>query len=414
MNEEAYTAYESANIRTNALNGAAQAVSLNLVNPFIGIDMVRLGATNFELSLVTALPPLAATLSTLAGARLVARQKSAHRAAALLYGVGRLFALGFLVANLFPGSRWAPLCMVILIGLMNVPIAVANLTWQALITALFTPPARNRAVTLRSVATSAAGILTLIVSGLVVGRSPGVSGYRWLFGLALAAGAVEVFWFLRLKGDPPVQTAPPHFLSAARRIWANREFRFYTLASIPFYFGWLMPQPLFIRYQVSYAHATTGWIAAFAATNALLAAVASPVWGRLGRKISVRFALPLATALISSVPMIYAFNLGLHGILLSNVAGGLFGAGVNMFLLLRLMEVAPPSDRIFAIGMANTLIGLASVVGPLVGVLLVRWIPIPIIFWIPTGLRFIGALSFLATVRWTLGTPTPTPATLSR
>lgn len=412
MDENAYTEYESANIRTNALNGAAQAVSLNLVNPFIGIDMVRLGASNFELSLVTALPPLAATLSTLIGARLVARQRSAHRAGAFLYGVGRLFALGFLVVNLFPGSRWAPLCMVVLIGLMNVPIAVANLTWQALITALFTPLARNRAVTLRSVTTSAAGIVTLIVAGLLVGPKPGVSGYRWLFGAALVAGAVEVFWFLRLKGDPPVQTAPPHFLAAARRIWASREFRLYTLASIPFYFGWQMPQPLFIRYQITYAHATTGWIAAFAATNAFLAAIASPLWGRIGRRISPRFALPLATALLSTVPMIYAFNLGLHGLLLSNIAGGLFGAGVNMFLLLRLMEVAPPSDRIFAIGMANTLIGLASVVGPLVGVLLVHWIPIPAVFWIPTALRFIGALCFLATVRWTVRASTP--ATLGR
>jgi MFS family permease len=196
-------------------------------------------------------------------------------------------------------------------------------------------------------------------------------------------------------------------MSAARRVWASRDFRRYTLASIPFYFGWQMPQPLFVRYQVSYAHATTTWIAGFAATNALLAAVASPVWGRIGRRFSPRLALPLATGLLSAVPMIYAFNLGLHGILLSNIAGGLFGAGVNMFLLLRLMEVAPPQDRIFAIGMANTLISVASVVGPLVGVLLMHWIPIPTIFWIPTGLRLLGALSFLVTVRWTVSTSTP-------
>ncbi len=397
--DEPYRVHEAENLRTNTFNGAAQAIALNLVNPFLGIDLVRLGATNFELSLVIALPPLAVTLSTLLGAQWVARVKSPHRTAAMLFAIARLFPLGLLLINLMPPSPWQPVLMVILIGAMNVPIAVANLTWQAIISALFRPATRTHAVTLRTVATSGLGIITLLGAALIVGQARHVGAYAWIFGAAFMAGMIEVWWFLRLKGDPPVQTAPPNFFGAARRVWAYRDFRRYTLASIPFYFGWQMAQPLFIRYQVSDAHATNAWIAVFAATNALCAALMSPLWGKFGHRVGARYALPLATSLLSMVPAIYALNLGLHGIFISNIVGGMFGAGVNMFLLLRLMEVAPASDRIFAIGMANTLIGTASVVGPLLSVVLVRYIPIPEVFWIPTGLRFAGAIAFFATVR---------------
>ncbi|MCL4520690.1 MAG: MFS transporter [Firmicutes bacterium] len=393
-----YADQESANIRTNTFNGGAQAIALNLVNPFLGIDLVRLGANNFELSLVIALPPLAVITSTLLGAHWIARVKSPHRTAALLYAIARIFPLGLLVVNLLSPSPWQPVLMVILIGAMNIPIAVANLTWQAIISALFRPQSRNRAVTLRTVATSALGIVTLLGAALIVGQSPGVSGYPWIFGAAFLAGMVEVWWFLRLRGDPPVQTAPPHLLQAARRVWALRDFRRYTLASIPFYFGWQMAQPLFVRYQVSDAHATNAWIAIFSATNALCSTAMSPLWGRFGHRVGPRYALPLATSLLSLVPVVYALNLGLHGILLSNIVGGAFGAGVNMFLLLRLMEVAPEHDRIFAIGMANTLIATASVLGPFVSVVLVHYVPIPAIFWIPAGLRLVGAIAFFATV----------------
>ncbi len=399
MNDNLYSEHEPANTRINALNGAAQAIALNLVNPFLGIDLIRLGSNNFELSLLTALPPLAVTVTTLLGARLVARTPSAHRAAAKLFFLARTFPLAFLIVNGMPHSPWQPMLMVILIGAMNIPIAVANLTWQAMITALFTPPARTRAVGLRNVATSIAGIITLLLAALVMQKNSGNVGYLYVFGAALVAGMVEVFWFLRLRGDPPVQTAPPQFGAALRRIWAYADFRRYALAGIPFYLGWLMAQPLFVRYQVSYAGATNAWIALFAATNALFSAITTPLWGRVGHRVGAQYALPLACALLSSVPMIYALNLGLHGILLSNVLGGAFGAGVNMFLLIRLMEVAPVDDRIFAIGLANTLIGTAGVAGPLLSVVLLHYLPIPGVFWIPTALRCFGAAAFLATIR---------------
>ena len=75
------------------------------------------------------------------------------------------------------------------------------------------------------------------------------------------------------------------------------------------------------------------------------------------------------------------------------------GAGVNMMLLLRLMEVTPSGDRILGMGVANTLMGVAGLAGPLLGTALAVVVPIPAVFVIPFLLRLSGAGALYAAQR---------------
>lgn len=385
------------NVRVNALHGAVQATAINLFNPFLGIDLIRLGGDGLEVGLLSSLPPLAATLSNIVGARWLANRRNPKLAGAAMFAVARLLLLLIAVVNLRAGAgaSWRPATLVVLVGLLNLPTAVGTLSWQSVLTGLLPGPRRARALARRGVMASLAGVVTALVCGFIARDWTGTAGYPWLFALAAGVGMIEVSIFVRFRGNPPIQRYPATILPAARRLWRNGPYRAYTLCCLPFYLGWLMAWPLFLRFQVTVAHATNLWMGAFAAVNGLAAVVGNLVWTRVGDRLGARRALPVACMLLSGVPLLYVVAPNLWGILANNVWGGLVGSGVNLFLLVRLMEVAPPEDRVVAMGVANTVIGAVGVVGPLIGTGLLQLLPMPQIFWVPATLRFSGGLALL-------------------
>ena len=387
---------EAFNTRQNAVHGAVQATAINLFNPFLGIDLIRLGGDNLEVGLLSALPPLAATLSNILGARWLAGRRDPLRAGAAMFLAARLLLLGLAAINLTGGGgAWRPAALILVVGLLNLPAAVGNLSWQSVLTGLLSPGRRARALGLRGIMASVAGVSTALVCGWLARDWHGTAGYAALFTLAAAVGSVEVAVFLRFRGRPAIQRYPASIGTAARRVWRDSHYRAYTLCCLPFYLGWLMAWPLFLRFQVSFAHATNLWMGTFAAVNAMAAVGGNLAWSRVGERIGARFALPVACMLLAGVPLTYTFAPNLVGILFNNVWGGLMGAGVNLFLLMRLMEVSPPEDRVVAMGVANTVIGAVGVVGPLLGIALLRVLPLPAIFWVPTALRFSGGVALL-------------------
>ncbi len=390
--------HEKSNIAVNPLHGAVQATTINLSNPFLGIDLIHLGGSNFEVALLSSLPQLGTTLTNLLGARWLARRANPKRAGALMFLLARLGIVGFALVNLGIGNKVGhirSIILILLIGLVNIPAAVGNLCWQSLISGLIGGARRARALARRSTFASLSGVLVASSAGIWLGTHPHLRGYVWVFLLASLVGLVEVSIFLRFRGSPTIQVLPVELGPAVRRLWKNRAFRAYTLACLPFYLGWLMAWPLFLRYQVSIAHATNLWIGIFSAVNGLCVAVGNPFWARIGERVGARWTLPAATMLLAGVPATYTLSPGFYGIVLANALGGFAGAGVTLFLLVRLMEVSPMEERVMAIGTANTLTGLVGVIAPICGVGLLTLLPLWKVLWISAALRFSGGGALL-------------------
>ncbi len=391
-------AEEPFNLRINTWHGAAQNAAISLVQPYLGIDLLRLGGSDFEVGLLSSLPPLASTISTLVGARWIGSTKHPSRVTTWVFAAARAAFLGFVVLNWARGPA-TPLLFVLLVGAMSVPVAISTVSWQAIITALFRPEVRGQAIGNRTRAASFVTVGVTMLGGILIGGARGTVAYGWLFLLGAAVAVVEVRLFSRLRGDPRVQTLPPNLWHAAQRLFRRPAFRGYTLASLPFYLGWVMAWPLFLRYEVNIAHANNFWIAAYAATNGLAGALTSRAWIRVANRIGVGLALPIAIVGLAFVPFTFALHPNLPELLIQSVIGGAMGSGVTQMLLLRQMEVVPEEDRIVGMGVANTLVGAAGVVGPLMATGLAVFIPMPRVFWIPFGFRLGGGLAFLMAIR---------------
>lgn len=390
--------HEPFNLRVNTWHGAAQNAAISLVQPYLGIDLLRLGGSDVEVGLLSSLPPLASTISTLVGARWIAGTRHPSRVTTWVFAAARAAFLGFVVLNWTRGPA-APLLFVVLVGMMSIPVAISTVSWQAIITALFRPEVRGRAIGNRTRAASFVTVAVTMLGGILIGGARGTVAYGWLFLLGAGVAVLEVRLFSRLKGDPRVQTLPPNLWQASQRMFRRPAFRGYTLASLPFYLGWVMAWPLFLRYEVNIAHANNFWIAAYAATNGIAAALTSRAWIRMANRIGAGMALPIGIVGLAFVPFTFALHPNLPELLIQSVIGGAMGAGVTQMLLLRQMEVVPEEDRIVGMGVANTLMGIAGVVGPLLATGLAVFIPMPAVFWIPFAFRLGGGLAFFVALR---------------
>lgn len=383
----------AANIRINTMHGALQNTAINLVTPFLGIDLIRLGGSNLEVGLLSAIPPLAQAISSILGSRWIETVRDPHRAIAATFLAARSCFLLLAAVNVGEGHWRAP-ALIIVLGLMSLPTAVANVNWQGFMAGVIPPRRRAHAFALRGRASSLAGILAVLAGGWAMRADAGERGYGWIFAVAFLVGLAEVLVFLRLRGDPPPPRTPRALGPPTRRLGQMPAFRGYVLSALVFYFGWVMAWPLALRYQVSVDHATNLWMGLFTAVNGGCMAIASGFWARLAGRQGVHRALSMAAVGLTGVPLVYALSPSLPVVLLTGVIGGTMGAGVNMLLLVRLLEVTGGEDQMIGVGLANTVNGVAGVLGPLVGMWLVGYVGLTDVFWLSAVLRFLGGVAF--------------------
>lgn len=119
------------NIRYNNLHGVAQALAVNLFQPFLGIFAIKLGGSNTIVALLSALPALTSAVAMIPGAIWLERLPRRKGPAAVLFLVSRLFLLAIALVPLFSRDARAPL-LAALAGLMNLPAAMATVSWTAL------------------------------------------------------------------------------------------------------------------------------------------------------------------------------------------------------------------------------------------------------------------------------------------
>ncbi len=393
---------EQYNQRINTWNGIFKAMALRLVNPFLGINLIRLGAPNLYLGILDAVPSIAGGIVALLGTPWLSRRKNPHRTTMYLFVIARAFFLVFAAIDVFAhGPGIAATWLLLAIVAMDMPAALATLSWQSLTTQMFSARNRVTVVMWRQWGMNLVGLVTVIIGGIAISTDPSVHGYIVLYTVAAIFGFVEVTIYRRFQvsGVPPVVAG--NWAEAVPRLMKLAPFRRFVISGILFYFGWLMLWPVALRYQVSDVHATNGWMAIFSATNAICTMVALPLWRKFSQKVPPGQLLALAAFLMAVTPSIYAFSPSLWGIVLANVTGGMAGAGLNLLLFVRLMEVVPENDRLLAVGANTAMTGLAGATGAIAGVALLAFGPVTLPAVVSTILRIGGAGLFL----WSFSVP---------
>lgn len=389
------------NIRNNTLEGVTALVAINLVSPFLGIYALRMGATHTQVGLLSSLPALVSLFLAVPGAALVERREDKQRFTVWLVLLSRFLYLSLALVPLFARPS-QPMVLLVFVALMTVPTAVLNVAWQSLIGYAIPADRRADAFASRNLWMTFSGMVAVVAGGYIMDALPYPRGYQAAFSLAVLAGLLEA-WFMRNLHVPLAEALPAAVSPAGpaepvneagrsgrrephshrdpqsttgfapwqnlRREWhrvtANRPYFWFLLATLYFHFVWMGPWPLWTIYRVDFLHANNVWMSVATVAGAVGSMVTFHWWSDFSKRKGNNAALVLAAAGLTVLPAVWVPVRSLWVATIFDFLGGFAGAGVNLALLNRLLEVASHERRTADVAYFNVAVQLAATVAPM-------------------------------------------------
>ena len=180
------------NEKISIYHGMASTIALNFSNNFFPIFAITiLGATNYQVGLISSLPPLMALLMTIPAAILLNRAHAQKKLVAMSVLLARLMFLLIITLVYIPSTAFQAWAFLVVIALMSVPNTVANIGWQTLIGGLVSNSRRGAFFSDRNRLLTMVGLVsTLFIGILMKDASDSVVAYQILICYRIW------FWFI--------------------------------------------------------------------------------------------------------------------------------------------------------------------------------------------------------------------------
>jgi len=399
----------------------------------------RMGAGDVHIALLNAVPPLVAIFVLIPFGILIERINRKKQTVLLLLFINSLFYAAIAFVPVIPHQAKV-LAYVALIGLMNCPGSLYLTTWQSYFADHFKGSYAKRVYSLRSKYGTFFGLVTVLVTGILLTVIPKTDGerlflYQIFYGACFGLTLVQLFFFSRVRGqqeqsrsgglpDKPVhgemikdeassaivKTAekPSHIFSKANfaGMLLNKPFLIFCLCSFTYHLSWQMGWPLFFIYNANYAGLNEFQLSLINVGSALAQFFSYSLWNRLiEKKGSSLIIIPGALGM-ALTPFFFSTLVSFPVILLIHTISGFFLAGFNLTLFFNLLETLPARSKTVYISVFNTLINITGFIAPMIGVWIYKGTNIYLSLTIIGIFRVIATITYI--VRWRTGKPDKT------
>lgn len=375
----------------------------NYINPFA----VALGASNFQIGLLSSIPQLLPALMQLKVADMTERLGSRKK---IIVRSVFLHAFMLLPIALVPYvSKSIQIGM--LIGLCTLYMLFASLAgpaWGSLMADLV--PLRKRGVFF-SKRSRLIGLVTLSTTFLAgytlhLFKTQSLIGFTIIFFLAMISRYISCYFLSRMY-EPPLEVKREHYFSFGafvRRLNVG-NFGKYVIFQSTFNFAVFIASPFFTVFMLrdlgfSYLTHTIVVI-----TVPLATILSMSYWGRYSDALGNRRVMRICSIIISVLPALWLVSHEVYFLIGIQVLAGFFWGGFNLCSSNFIYESAIPEKRTRCISYFNTINGLAICLGNLLGGFLATHIP-PVLgyrlltlFAISSCLRIILSTTLLSRVK---------------
>lgn len=340
----------------------------------------RLGATPFQLSLVTMLPQLVSMCILIPAAIFTDRMRSKRTMVltALLLTGGAYLLTGL---TPFLGAARLP-AFLVLVALSAGPIAIYNSSWQAFFSDVVPMELRNRTLSIKNRCIFIVGFLMPLLSGNLLSSAQTVDDKIWLHQLLYWTAAVllvlQVLVVRRVRGGVS-QESPPAFSGAALKaallgLMKNRRFLSFAGIALFFYVSWHLDSTLFYLGQIQYLESNEVWLAYSTAFTVLMQFLTIGFWTRVNEKHGVRFGIIFGALGLSLAPValivgtLLPHEIGRPVFVVSLAFSNFAFATVNLNILQCLLQVVDPRHKTLSIALYTIGVTLADAVSPVIAV----------------------------------------------
>ena len=360
--------------------------------------LIRLGGSNLLVSLLTSGAALVNVLATLPFAALLERTS---RRRPLIVGSLAILRLGHIGLIGLPWlAGWRAEAMVLLLLLLNVPVALFTAGWLPLMAEIIPPARRARVFAVRNLTLGITVTVTTFLLGRWLDLAPYPFNYQLLYGLAVVTSTLSTVYVARLTmPDTPAApriARPPLSRTALRELLTQqRPFANIVINTLIFNLALWMALPLQPIYFVRTLGASNSWLGLQIGLVSGGAIFGNLLWGRLIERRGARWVLLRATALSASYYFLIGTFPNLTLILLFALLAGMVNPGVELSHLNVLYEVCPAERRATSMGIYMTVMQFGAFAAPLAVAPLADLIGTQALVLVLGGLRLIGAALFV-------------------
>jgi len=374
----------------------------NVAAPFLPVFLTRLGATNFQVGLLSSMPGMTGLVLAI----LVGRFLQTRRDIVPWYSLSRLmvilcYALTGILTLLIP-QKFVIISTLLIWAFASLPQTALAVAFSVVMNAVAGPEGRYALLSRRWAIFGLTSVIGTFIVTRVIDRIVFPLNYAIMF-LVLSLGGFFSFYFSR-KIELPDQAAPPllnsgsplegfqHYLTLLR---ANPAFVSFSIKRFVYFSAMVLSLPIMPLYLVREVHATDSQIGTINMTMTLVMLVGYFLWPWLSRRRGGRFVLLATTLGMAFYPALSAVTPRVDLIILYAGIAGLFQAGLDLVFFDELMKTVPAEYSATFVALAQSMQYLSMILAPLLGTWLADYIGLGGALWLSAGLRVLGFVLFL-------------------
>lgn len=374
----------------------------NVAAPFLPVFLTRLGATNFQVGLLSSMPGMTGLLLAI----LVGRFLQTRRNVVPWYSLSRLmvilcYALTGILTLLIP-EKFVIISTLAIWAFATLPQTALAVAFSVVMNAVAGPEGRYALLSRRWAIFGLTSVIGTFIVTRLIDQVTFPLNYAIMF-LVLSLGGFFSFYFSR-QITLPDQVAPPlsnsgspmeglrNYISLLR---ANPAFVSFSLKRFVYFSAITLGAPIMPLYLVRDVHATDSQIGTISMTMTLVMLVGYFLWPWLSRKRGGRFVLLATTLGMAFYPALSAATPRVDLIILYAGIAGLFQAGLDLVFFDELMKTVPAEYGATFVALAQSMQYLSMILAPLIGTWLATYIGLGGALWLSAGLRLLGFLLFL-------------------
>jgi hypothetical protein len=389
------------NFRYVQIDAVGVSIS-NVAAPFLPVFLTRLGASNFQVGLLTSMPGLTGLVLAI----LVGRFLQTRRNIVPWYSISRLLVISCYaltgILTFILSKEYTIIATLIIWAFATLPQTALAVAFSVVMNAVAGPEGRYALLSRRwAIYGATAVVMTFFVTSTIdLIEFP--RNYEMMF-LGLSLGGLISFYFSRQISLPP-QT-PPVLAPASSAFDSARNYfslirnqpAFTSFASKKFvyYSALALSQPIMPLFFVREVGATDSQIGIITMVMTIVMLAGYFVWPRASRKYGGRFVLLATTFGMIFYPALTAAAPNVNLIILYAAIAGFFQSGLDLVFFDELMKTVPAEYSATFVSLAQSMQYLSAIVAPLVGTWLADWIGLGGALWVSAGLRLLGFILFL-------------------
>lgn len=394
---------EERNARDVLVDGIGVGIASG-IGTFLSVFMVRLGASDFQVGLITAMPALTGMLFALPIGRFLERQRNIVP----WYSRARFYVLSsYVLTGLAPFvfKDNAPTAIIVIWAIATIPQTIVNVAFTVVMGGVAGPHRRFWLMSRRWSSLGFTNAVVVFAAGQFLGRTDGSFplNYQVLFIISWLGGLISLYYssHITLPDQVPVVHEREARAPLRERVaggWAtirnNPLFGKFIVSQFVFRWGLTFAVPLLPLYWVRTLGLSDSNIGVINTVYNGVLIIAYFSWGRMARRFGIRPVLLASTAGFAVYPLATALTGNIAVLIVFAAIAGFFLAGTDLVIFDVLLGTVPSDHQATYVGLYQTTNNMAMFFAPLVATTMAARVGIVQALIAAAGFRLAGFLLF--------------------